>query len=131
MDETVENKCWLCLRITPKEVFNIIKKLDLPKDVSHKIFAECVNYVKRAYEKKPTYFCGKSKKRIIGGLIYIMCLHHHKTRIRKDRITQLKILWLFDDRKYTPTVIRKGMNDWFELFPDLKSSLGLWRRDYN
>lgn len=68
----------MCLRITPQEVAKAVHSLPFKnnKVLTHKIVVESFNLVEKAYFESRGFFCGKSKLRIIGGLMYIMALKY-------------------------------------------------------
>jgi len=118
-------KCWLCLRITPKDLAQIIYSLPFSENIKHNILEDSTTLVKKAYIKNPTFFCGKSKHRIIGGLMYIMGLKYqrvHPLLTKKSDIqtliTQREIAEYFEFQ-CTEQTIREGLRDWVKLFPGL------------
>jgi len=118
-----ENKCWLCLRVTPKEIAKAVHKL-FPKEITHKILEDSITYVERAYAKNPIFFCGKSTYRIIGGLLYLLALKYNYHVTQETIAEKLSYLRQNIPRKRrdgsvwgVSTTIRAGYQDWQKLFP--------------
>lgn len=64
-------QCFLCLRVTPKQILEVCHKL-WSKEIAHEIGIKTAEIIKEIYLKKPTYFCGRSSKSIIGSILYIL-----------------------------------------------------------
>lgn len=133
-----KEKCWLCLRITPKQVARAVRALPFPKDKKHEIFQISIELIEKAYRKSPTFFCGKKAYRIIGGLLYLLSFKYCRNYstnypggkpIPVGRIPQLtiahKLNFLSPKNAFCSVTIRNGYRDWLKLFPELKEKF-LW-----
>ena len=113
-----EDICWLCLRITPKQISRAVHKLSFSKDKKHDILQEAVSLVEKSYKKNKFFFCGKSPLRIIGGLMYLLSFKYCKEKFTMRSVGQ-ELVYLSKGIITEPT-IRKGYRDWIKIFPELE-----------
>jgi len=115
-----KNKCWLCLRITPKDLRKGAYAL-FPDKQARLVFTKAVEYVRLSYEKNRIIFCSKTKGRIIGGLLYVLGYKYAEAY----RPTQKEVAMILTQLNFGCVVeptIRAGKEDWAKLFPELKVS---------
>ena len=93
---------------------------------------EAMQLIEDAYRKNPAMFCGKKQTRIIGGLIYLLGLHHRGDL--KKSPTQGEVLLVFNPDAWRnsrgevgATTIRNGFKDWLKIL-DGKVSW-FWREE--
>ena len=115
-----EEKCWLCLRITPQQLSKAIHLL-FPKDIAHSILMEATECISYAYEQAPERFCGKSAYRIIGGLMYVLAkIHGHNLTMLAIADTLAYLRTTVYDRRDDGSLwgvqvtIRYGVKDWMD-----------------
>ena len=118
--EIMLEKCWLCLRITPKDIAKASHIL-FSNNLSHQILKKAMNYVERAYKKDRLMFCAKTKYRIIGSLLYLLSLDSNEPKTQRDVSRELK--YLSRKEAWNEVTIRNGKKDWVKLFPNEFSSL--------
>jgi len=112
---TGDEKCWLCARITPQDLAKVIHSLPFTLSVQHELLVLSINAVKYAYLKNPTLFCGKTKARIIGGLIYFVVTHYLRMRVYKRELSVIfaKLGWVSDNSLSScPYSIHLGTIEW-------------------
>jgi len=105
----VSDKCYVCLRVTASEVLRLAHQIWEPKR-AREIGLEACEIIKKCYGEKPIFFCGKSKRSILGGLFYILGVQHDAYR------TQHKIAQTLSCS--APTV-QKSYRIWLTSFPRL------------
>ena len=113
--------CWLCLRITPKQISKAIHELPFPEEKRHDVLKEATSLIEKSYKKDKFFFCGKSPIRIIGGLMYLLSFKYCKERFSKKLIG--KKLNYLSKGTHTEVTIRKGNKDWIKLFPELEKNV--------
>ena len=112
------SKCWLCLRITPKQLAKAIHTLSFPEEKKHDVLLEAISLVEKAYEKKPPFFCGKGAYRIIGGLLYLLSFKYCKTHLSLRRVAA-DLDYLSKIKTTNEVTIRLGQHDWRKLLPEI------------
>lgn len=117
----MSEKCWLCLRITAKQLAKAIHTLPFPEEKKHDVLLEAISLVEKAYEKKPPFFCGKGAYRIVGGLLYLLSYKYCRTHITL-RIVAVDLDYLSRIRTSNESTIRLGQKDWKKVLPEV------WRR---
>ena len=112
-----KDSCWLCFRITPKQIAKAIHKLPFPNVKIHNVLKEAINLVEKSYKKDKIFFCGKSSLRIIGGLMYLLSFKYCKEKFTQplvgDRLSYLS------RGSHAEMTIREGYKDWIKIFPEL------------
>lgn len=115
----IEDRKWLYTRVTPKDVAKAVHSMPFTKDKQkiHEVVLEAILCVENVYQENPAFFCGKSKFRILGGLVYILglkhqkllCYHYTERQIAKD------LGYLFDmniQPRSALVVVSAGFHDW-------------------
>ena len=69
-------KCYLCMRITPQDVFTAAHKLIQNKERAHEVGAQACELLRKAYKLKPIAFCGLKSGSILGGLFYLLLIEN-------------------------------------------------------
>lgn len=64
--------CYVCLRVTYEDILECARKVWSNEDVATKMAEETRRLIKEIYKKDPVFFCGKSRKAIVGSLFYII-----------------------------------------------------------
>lgn len=105
-----EDTCYLCMRITPQDVFTAAHKLIQDKTKAHEMGAQACENLKRAYAKKPSLFCGRTSLSILGGLFYLLSLEFEE--FLTTHTIELKL-------EITEVSVRNLWRIWLENFPEL------------
>ena len=63
----MSNECYLCLRIDPEQFFQELRKYGFYSGEARRI----VSWIKKIYEKDPTFLCGRRSSTIKASLAYI------------------------------------------------------------
>lgn len=69
---SIENKCWVCLRITPEYVLKLAHKVweDTEEARFYGLLASKI--IEACYSEKPIFFCGRPKDSLLSGLFYCL-----------------------------------------------------------
>lgn len=59
--------CYVCLRIDGRQFYRELREMGFPAPAA----SEVVSWIKRIYERKPTFLCGKSGRVVKAVLGYI------------------------------------------------------------
>jgi len=120
-------KCVVCQRIPPKEVFKMTHQVlddHLDKQTIHEIATSIMEIVHYADKKNRFVFCGKSKKTIVGSLMYLISLEMtFKPSFVNPRSGQKNAVMSQSDiarnLNITEVTIRQNYRRWLKLFPEL------------
>jgi hypothetical protein len=105
-------RCVVCKRITPKQVFSAGHKIfdaKSTKQVVHQICVDAVTLVNMADSQNRLFFCGKSQRGLLAGLFYLLSFKHNV------RVTQLKIA---DSVNLAAVTVRLSYQGWMCAFPE-------------
>jgi len=68
-----EKECFVCLRVQPSETLRLAHKIWFENRViAREIGLRAAAIIEECYSKKPTFFCGKSRRSILSGLFYLL-----------------------------------------------------------
>ena len=104
---TENETCYLCMRITKADVLRTCFKL-WKSGKAREIGNEAAEILKAAYLENRTYFCGKTKGRILGGLLYTLNKKYFPFDA-EEYVTQIELGSVLNTR---PVSIRHGYQDW-------------------
>lgn len=115
------DNCFLCLRISPKQVARAIHALPFPKEKRNEALQESLQLIKKAYSAKPYAFCGKTTYGIVSGLLYILSYKYCPRRINQYVITQnLSFMRRPHSELGSSAAVRSSYKVWVEVLPELK-----------
>mgnify|MGYP000052907635 CR=1 FL=1 len=108
--------CYVCLRITSSTVLDYAFKVwsGNPR-LARRIGGEACRIIRRAYFEKPWFFCGKTRKRVLSGLFYLLGWKHDA------RKTIFQVADAFDT---TEPTVRNSYRMWLREFPWLRKVVG-------
>jgi hypothetical protein len=118
------DKCYLCFRINPLKIIEVIKELWDNIEIRTKILEDSKEYIEYAYNTKPYAFCGRTERFIISGLIYLLGYKYG------DKRTQAEITEAYSNYITTDICIRNSYNKWLEDFPELFKGIPLHKINY-
>lgn len=90
-----EDKCWLCLRTSPRKVLEASHKLfPYSPEVARKIGLKAAELLRQAYLKNPPALCGRKTDSLIAAALYITCLeeNQHKTQFEISMYAGLDVV---------------------------------------
>jgi transcription initiation factor TFIIIB Brf1 subunit/transcription initiation factor TFIIB len=73
------------------------------ESIARAMTSEAVRIISEAYEKTPSFFCGRSRKWVLGGLFYLL------GQKRKEPKTQKQIARILDTNE---TTVRNSYQNW-------------------
>ena len=115
------DKCFLCLRVLPKQVARAIHALPFPKEKRNEVLQESLQLIKKGYDTKPYAFCGKTTYGIISGLLYILSYKYCPRHINQYDITQnLSFMRRPHSELGSSAAVRSSYKVWVEVLPELK-----------
>ena len=95
-------------RIGKEEMLSLAQKIWPGQDkVAAEIASEALVIIREKYETDPTFFSGKSMRRLVGGLFYLLGQRYGNLR------TQRQIAVSFDTTEVT---MRASCREWAESF---------------
>ena len=107
MSEQPRDVCYLCLRIPASEVLKVAHGLWKNREVARRMGLEAAKTIRMVYQKNPTYFCGRPKSSILGGLFYYLGI------VGKERASQNNIAKVLGVNRAT---VRNSSKHWYRLF---------------
>jgi len=78
--------------------------------IANRIVLESLGIITETYVVKPTFYAGKSNKRIVGGLFYILSLKYKCSKTQNEIAQKIGT---------TEITIRKGYRSWLKHFLSL------------
>jgi len=75
--------------------------------IANKIVLEALEIIYKTYVTKPIFYAGKSDKRIVGGLFYILSLKYKCSKTQSEIARKIGT---------TEITIRKGYRSWLKHF---------------
>jgi transcription initiation factor TFIIIB Brf1 subunit/transcription initiation factor TFIIB len=106
-----KNESYLPKRLSPEKVMVLASTIwQNQPSVATDVSTRASNIIQTAYEKRPTFFSGKSEKGILSGLFY-----HLGSNVGSMKTQQEVALALAT----TEMTIRASCRDWLKYFPEL------------
>ncbi len=108
-------------RLSLIDVLNYSSKIWKGQElVARAMASETVRIIREAREKAPSFFWGKSRKWILGGLFYLVGRKMHVTK------TQKQIATCLDTDEMT---IRNSYREWLGHFPEFQPEATAYRKE--
>lgn len=117
-----EETCFLCLRITPKEVLSYAHKVWKDPEVARKIARKTSEYIRSCYRGDPTMFSGKGGRMILAGFFYLFSLQDSDP---SNRRTQTFLAHVF---KVNSMTVRNNANNIEKWIKDINLNIGDYTR---
>ena len=120
-----EKPCYLCLRVTPKQVFHYAHLIWTDKTVAHRVGVIACRAIELSYKKDPTKWCNKTRDAILGSLFYAIGL---KLGVKETEHRIWNILKGYDEDGYDAKgkfhwnqAVKIGAyyRGWFDVLADL------------
>jgi transcription initiation factor TFIIIB Brf1 subunit/transcription initiation factor TFIIB len=93
-------------RIGKEEILSLAQKIWPSQDkVAAEIASEALAIIREKYETDPTFFSGKSTKRILGGLFYLLGQRYGNLRTQREIAISLST---------TEVTMRASCREWTE-----------------
>jgi hypothetical protein len=102
--------CFVCLRLKASETLKAAHSVwPNEQSVARLIGLQAARIINQCYFKKPTFFCGKQKRTLLGGLFYLLGLQQG-TPVTQEHLRVLGV---------TPNSIKISKYKWVESFPEV------------
>jgi hypothetical protein len=113
--------CFVCLRLKASEILRAAHSVwPDEQSVARRIGLEAARIISQCYFKKPTFFCGKPNRTLLGGLFYLLGLQQGAP-VTQEHLHILDV---------TPESIKISKDRWVVSFPELFSDFE-FREDSN
>lgn len=102
-----EQKCWVCLRITPAFVLRAAHQI-WPPETAREIGLAASDIIRRSYEKNPFFLCGKKTRIVVASLFYLLGMARGAPKTQREIAMALGV----------KEVSVSGYQRWLEAFPE-------------
>lgn len=126
------NKCIVCNRIPPKEVFKVAHVLfkSEGKKIAHALALRACEIINEVDRKKRMFFCGRRQSVLLGGLLWLIALNDNKRITQRD--AQYAIIDSAPTLKYgeglTEVSVRNSAKRWLSAFPEFFPNVRIIKR---
>lgn len=122
----IVERCWLCLRITPKQIFSAAHAIWKDYSLAHEISALLSSEIWGIYARNPTALCGKPGRTIIAGGLYIIGIAKNspESQFRISRILKCTESGLRLEYRTLLPLMRKEIVEAFKKNDTVKSRKG-------
>jgi len=108
-ENITSESCFLCLRITPEKVLSKAHKIWANGNLARNIALESSALIRKAYAKKPTFFCGKKPSGVLCSLFYLLGIKHDAI------ISQEELAMFFGISKAT---VKANVRRWLDILSE-------------
>ena len=109
MSYSQDRECFVCLRLKASETLKAAHSVWYDEQsVARRIGLEAARIISQCYFKKPTFFCGKPNRTLLGGLFYLLGLQQGAP-VTQEHLRVLDV---------TPNSIKISKHKWVESFPE-------------
>jgi transcription initiation factor TFIIIB Brf1 subunit/transcription initiation factor TFIIB len=97
-------------RLSSKKVLSYASKLWRDQSIAESIATEASHIITTVYKRRHIFFSGKSAKRVLSGIFYLLGMKNNAKKTQKQIANTLNT---------NDVTVRDSYRDWLDNFPDL------------